>query len=479
MPTIYDYFVKLSDIDNALCCFSWPLSFLWSRCSLPYLRQSITTKVRYILTLLVLTVICLILISGKSWQILNDNLCTKIGYRTCEMIHGPAPVYRIMFTAFVFLFTMSVLLIAVEKSTQCRALIHNEFWTLKSLLLAALTISSIFLPRTMYAGEVWHFFGLNAAFAFIVLQFVILIDSVHAAVTKIYSWMEDPQNRTNAKYCFLILWLPTSCFYIITIIGTGFFYKLYSSRYECATNLFFISFHVYMCTAATFISIHPVVQLARPKSGLLQSSTVSAYSTYVLWLALSNEPDEICNPNREFIYPVDPLNNEQVILSIIITFTVLFVFSVRVVDPPQYGKYLTPPTSRTQTHTQTLTQTVTQDHVIQTQTSDLQNNDSQKTKLLPTIIRQDEINGVEYSYSFFHFVLSVGSLYLMMTLTNWYRPEEEENLTVKLVAGWGAIWIKLCSGIFCVFLYIWTLVAPVIFPHSYRDLVFYELLFKI
>ena len=152
---------------------------------------------------------------------------------------------------------------------------------------------------------------------------------------------------------------------------------------------------------------------------------------------------------------------------------------MRVVDPPQYGKYLTPPTSRTQTHTQTLTQTVTQDHVIQTQTSDLQNNDSQKTKLLPTIIRQDEINGVEYSYSFFHFVLSVGSLYLMMTLTNWYRPEEEENLTVKLVAGWGAIWIKLCSGIFCVFLYIWTLVAPVIFPHSYRDLVFYELLFKI
>lgn len=71
----------------------------------------------------------------------------------------------------------------------------------------------------------------------------------------------------------------------------------------------------------------------------------------------------------------------------------------------------------------------------------------------------NEEDTVAYSYSFFHFMLCLGALYVMMTLTNWYSPSSDFN---TLNYNMPALWVKISSTWVCLALYVWTLVAPLI-----------------
>ncbi|XP_029820456.1 serine incorporator 2 [Manacus vitellinus] len=73
----------------------------------------------------------------------------------------------------------------------------------------------------------------------------------------------------------------------------------------------------------------------------------------------------------------------------------------------------------------------------------------------------NEQDGVSYNYTFFHLCLLLASLYIMMTLTNWYRPDESLQV---LSSPWTAVWVKICSSWAGLLLYLWTLVAPLVLP---------------
>lgn len=78
-----------------------------------------------------------------------------------------------------------------------------------------------------------------------------------------------------------------------------------------------------------------------------------------------------------------------------------------------------------------------------------------------TKVYDNEQEGVAYSYSFFHFIFGLASLYVMMTLTSWYRPESD---LTHLNANMASVWVKIVSSWLAVGLYGWTLLAPAIFP---------------
>lgn len=102
----------------------------------------------------------------------------------------------------------------------------------------------------------------------------------------------------------------------------------------------------------------------------------------------------------------------------------------------------------------------------------------------------NEEEGVSYSWSFFHIMFALATLYVMMTLTNWYKYVYILLISIinKLNIIWyslifhlmlspgdvsvgenfseslGSMWVKIVSSWVCCGLYIWTLVAPLVLP---------------
>uniref|UniRef100_H3C7L7 Serine incorporator 1 n=1 Tax=Tetraodon nigroviridis TaxID=99883 RepID=H3C7L7_TETNG len=76
----------------------------------------------------------------------------------------------------------------------------------------------------------------------------------------------------------------------------------------------------------------------------------------------------------------------------------------------------------------------------------------------------NEEDGVTYSYSFFHFCLFLASLYIMMTLTNWYNPQPDSEYQA-MQSSMPAVWVKISSSWIGLGLYAWTLVAPLVLPN--------------
>ncbi|KAM5246121.1 serine incorporator 3 isoform 5-T5 [Ctenodactylus gundi] len=77
----------------------------------------------------------------------------------------------------------------------------------------------------------------------------------------------------------------------------------------------------------------------------------------------------------------------------------------------------------------------------------------------PQRVVDNEKDGVQYSYSMCHLMFCLASLYIMMTLTNWYSPDANFQ---RVSSKWPAVWVKISSSWVCLLLYTWTLVAPLV-----------------
>jgi hypothetical protein len=163
-------------------------------------------------------------------------------------------------------------------------------------------IGAFFIPEGSF-GETWMYFGMVGGFCFILIQLILIVDFAH-------SWAEawvGNYEETESRGWYFALMAITFLNYALTLTGTillfVFFTKvsnpftspdhLFTTTLQsdgCDLNKFFISINLILSVIVSVISILPAVQENLARSGLLQSSVVSLYVTYLTWSALANSP---------------------------------------------------------------------------------------------------------------------------------------------------------------------------------------------
>jgi hypothetical protein len=178
--------------------------------------------------------------------------------------------------------------------------------------------------------------------------------------------------------------------------------------------------NVILNIVVSIISVLPWIRRKQPQSGLLQSSVVSLYTTYLLWSAVSNEPygpEYSCVLGQRGALSGNSISsggNEIAVsvVGIILLFCTVTYMCLR-------------STTRSEVHKISGGR---KDEEIVDDSSDSSDhrcgclcaNDDSDDEDKKTSNVDDEKNRVTYSYSFFHGMMFLATLYIMMQLTNWY-----------------------------------------------------------
>ncbi|XP_006618653.1 probable serine incorporator isoform X4 [Apis laboriosa] len=434
----------------ACLCGSTACSFCCSQC--PTCRNSTSTRIMYALLLMLGTIAaCITLAPGLQDALKKVPFCSNSSNYVvskftvdCESAVGYLAVYRICFIIALYFFLMSVIMIRVRSSRDPRAPIQNGFWAIKYLLIIGGIIGAFFIPEKSF-GTTWMYFGMIGGFLFIIIQLILIVDFAHSWAD---AWVGNYE-ETESKGWYAALLGATLFNYIVSITGIVLLFIYFTHADSCDLNKFFISFNLILCVIASIISTLPNVQEYNPRSGLLQSSVVSLYVVYLTWSGISNSPDHECNPGflEIILNDADSRNrvafDKESIIGLIIWFSCVLYSSLRTASK----------SSKITMSENILIKDNGADYtLVEGRTADSETGNETK-------VWDNEEDSVAYNWSFFHLMFALATLYVMMTLTNWYQPNS--NLDT-LNANTASMWVKIISSWMCLGLYIWSLIAPAV-----------------
>lgn len=365
-----------------------------------------------------------------SW---NDG-CTDYDDDLREKCVGNAGALRA--AACATLFFLGAALAAMVKPT-----INDEKWSAKYTLFQFMVLGSIFIPNKPFFSDIYIWIGRIGGMVFIFLQQIILIDLA-------YSWNDAWISKSNAaevdergsgkKWLIAIL---ASCLTLfvgsITVIVMLFIY--FSG---CQENVIFLYLTIVISVLVT------IFQLCSEEASLLTSAVITSYATYLVLTAITKNPNGECNPK---LGDDDELGK---ILGIGITIISLawtgwsFTADEKLVHGSKRSSLveMSFPLVDDQTSRGN-------NHDLDEYAMEVESFDNDTDEDINTSLRSWRLN----------IVLALISCWYGMALTGWGSVEIGGNGANPQVSN-ASMWMIISSQWSVMALYLWTIIAPKIFP---------------
>ncbi|XP_051038926.1 serine incorporator 5 [Phodopus roborovskii] len=445
----------------ACCCGSAGCSLCCGCC--PKVRQSRTTRFMYLLYFVLVVGLCCVMMSSSVTKQMKEHIpffedfCKGIkAGNTCENLVGYSAVYRVCFGMASFFFVFCLLTLKVNNSKGCRAYIHNGFWFFKLLLLGAMCSGAFFIPDQETFLNAWRYVGAVGSFIFICIQLLLIVEFAH-------KWNKNwNAGTTTNKLWYAFLSLATLIMYSVAVGGLILMAVFYTQKDDCTDNKILLGVHGGLCLLISLAAISPCVQSRQPHSGLLQSGLISCYVTYLTFSALTSKPEKIAQDEHGKNVTIcapdfsQGLHRDENMVTCLGIFLLIVCISYSCL------------TSTTRSSLDALQRRYGAPELEVARCcfcfgpDGEDTEEQQNVKKGPRVI-YDEKKGTVYSYSYFHFVFLLASLYVMMTLTSWFHYKDA-TIETFFTGSWSIFWVKMASCWICVILYLWTLVAPLCCP---------------
>ncbi|MBA0626983.1 hypothetical protein Godav_004546 [Gossypium davidsonii] len=356
-------------------------------------------------------------------------------------------VLRVSLGNFLFFTILSFLMIGVKNQRDPRDGLHHGRWMMKIVCWFILVILMFFVPN-----EIISFYETISKFGsglFLLIQVVLLLDFVHGWNDKWVGYDEQfwlvllfdvfmvsvhcillIPDLLVFIYRYVALFIVSLVCYLATFGFSGLLFHWFTpSGQDCGLNTFFIVMTLILVILFAIVALHPAVG-----SSILPASVISLYCMYLCYSGLASEPrDYECNGLHKHSKAISTGTVTVGLLTTILSVVYSAVragSSTTLLSPPSSpraggGKPLLP----------------------------LDKADEEE---------KEKNKAVTYSYAFFHIIFSLASMYSAMLLTGWSTSVGESGKLVDV--GWPSVWIRILTAWVTAALYMWSLLAPILFP---------------